>query len=114
MFLKESEIEARLKAGVEKRGGLFLKFTSPGNDGVPDRIVIMPWGSCIFVELKTETGKLSVIQKYQIRKLLEREQQVAVIYGRKAAEKFLRDLDSCVVSSLAYYSDWSEALGAVV
>ena len=56
MFLKESEIEAWLKSRIEKLGGMFLKFTSPGNDGVPDRIVIMPAGICVFLELKTRKG----------------------------------------------------------
>lgn len=103
MFLKESEIEAWLKSRVEKLGGMFLKFTSPGNDGVPDRIVIMPAGICVFVELKTRKGKLSEIQKYQIRKLLDCCQQVAVVYGPDAAEDFLKDLQRHVVSSVAYY-----------
>ena len=52
MFLKESDIEVWLKSRIEKLGGMFLKFTSPGNDGVPDRIVIMPGGRIAFVELK--------------------------------------------------------------
>jgi hypothetical protein len=103
VFLKESEIEAWLKSRIEKLGGMFLKFTSPGNDGVPDRIVIMPARICVFVELKTRRGRLSEIQKYQIRKLLDCCQQVAVVYGPDAAEDFLKDLQRHVVSSVAYY-----------
>ena len=55
----EKEIEKRLCDGVKKLGGYAYKFTSPGNDGVPDRMVIMPGGDITFVELKTDTGKLS-------------------------------------------------------
>ena len=40
-------------------GGLALKFTSPGFTGVPDRIVLLPKGKTIFVELKKIGGKLS-------------------------------------------------------
>ena len=115
MFLKESEIEARLKSRVEKLGGMFLKFTSPGNDGVPDRIVIVPGGICVFVELKTRNGKLSEVQKYQIRKLLDYCQQVAVVYGPDAAEDFLKDLQRHVASSVAYYGkDESNFLECVI
>lgn len=113
MFLKESEIEAWLKSRIEKLGGMFLKFTSPGNDGVPDRIVIMPAGICVFLELKTRKGKLSEIQKYQIRKLLDCCQQVAVVYGPDAAEDFLKDLQRHVVSSVAYYGGRRERLPGV-
>lgn len=102
MYLKESEIESWLKSRIEGLGGLFLKFVSPGTDGVPDRIAIFPDGRVVFVELKTATGKLSAIQNYQIRKLMKRHQQVCVIYGMAGAVKFLKDAMSFVVSSVAY------------
>ena len=63
--MKESSVEARFVKAVRERGGLCLKFVSPGNPGVPDRIVITPAGSVFFVELKTETGRLSEVQKFQ-------------------------------------------------
>lgn len=37
---------------VKKRGGLAVKFVSPGFDGMPDRIVLMPEGNMAFVEVK--------------------------------------------------------------
>ena len=42
--MRESEIERRLVQQVRKHGGLCYKFTSPGNPGVPDRIIITPDG----------------------------------------------------------------------
>ena len=50
--MRERSIEQRLVAETKKRGGLALKFVSPGMDGVPDRIVLMPGGKMAFVELK--------------------------------------------------------------
>ena len=50
--MKESEIEARLVRGVKALGGVAYKFVSPGNVGVPDRVVVLPGGRVIFVELK--------------------------------------------------------------
>ena len=38
----ESVIEGRLRQEAKKRGGMALKFVSPGMNGVPDRIVLMP------------------------------------------------------------------------
>ena len=38
--MKESQIESYMVRKVKEHGGLCFKFVSPGNPGVPDRIVI--------------------------------------------------------------------------
>ena len=43
--MREREIEEWLREQIKNLGGKALKFTSPGNDGVPDRIVFLPGGS---------------------------------------------------------------------
>ena len=64
--MRESEIEKILVYEVKKLGGIAYKWVSPGNDGVPDRIVVFPDRKPVFVELKTEkfrpefTGKLNL------------------------------------------------------
>ena len=40
--VKESQIESYMVRKVKEHGGLCFKFVSPGNPGVPDRIVITP------------------------------------------------------------------------
>lgn len=87
----ERDIEKILVAEVKRNGGKAYKFTSPGNDGVPDRIVIYPYCTPIFVELKTDVGRLSKLQKVQIKKLEELGQPVEVVKGVKGLEKFFRD-----------------------
>ena len=67
--MKESEIEARLVRGVKALGGVAYKFVSPGNVGVPDRLVVLPGGRVIFVELKAEGGRLSPMQRQQLARL---------------------------------------------
>mgnify|MGYP001603998362 CR=1 FL=1 len=57
--MRESGIEKRLKKEIEKIGGKALKFVSPGVIGVPDRIVLLPHGKIIFVELKAPGKKRS-------------------------------------------------------
>ena len=79
--MREKDIEARLKQVVELNGGLFYKFTSPGNDGVPDRIAVLPDGQVWFIELKTEKGTTTAIQEWQIARLKERGANVAVLHG---------------------------------
>lgn len=85
----ESRVEEWLKTQITKRGGLYLKFTSPGNIGVPDRIIIRN-GEVIFVELKQEHGVLSEIQKAQIARMRDHGAKVLVAYGKSGAE-FLVD-----------------------
>jgi len=90
--LKESSIEARLVRGATRKGWLALKFVSPGNAGVPDRMLIGPDGHVIFVELKTESGKLSALQSAQIARLRKYRQDVRVLYGAKAVDDFLKEV----------------------
>jgi hypothetical protein len=89
--VKESSIEKRLVQQVRPLGYEALKFISPGTDGVPDRIVV-GHGRVIFVELKTETGRLSAIQKVQIRRLRKLGQDVRVLYGMSEVADFLDQL----------------------
>ena len=61
--MKEREVEKMLVDGIRKLGGRAFKWVSPGNDGVPDRIVVLPGLPAIFVELKTITGRLTSLQR---------------------------------------------------
>ena len=90
----EKDIERKLESEVKKLGGRAYKWVSPGNDGVPDRIVILPGMHPVFVELKTENGKLSALQRTQIRRLLDMGQDVRVLKGIREVEQFLEDCDT--------------------
>jgi hypothetical protein len=50
--MREKTIEQKLTKAVKQRGGIAPKFTSPGFDGVPDRLVLLPMGRIAFVEVK--------------------------------------------------------------
>jgi hypothetical protein len=58
----EKTIELALIARVKTLNGTCEKFLSPGRRGVPDRIVTLPSGRIIFVELKGTDGRLSPAQ----------------------------------------------------
>lgn len=53
----ERDIEKRFVAHVKKLGGTAEKFTSPQKRSVPDRLVTLPGGEIIFVELKAPGKK---------------------------------------------------------
>ena len=90
--MKEKEIEKILVDEVKRLGGRAYKWTSPGNDGVPDRIVFLPDTRVIFVELKTDTGVLSPLQKIQIDRLKKLGQWVEVVKGIQGVKMFFQDL----------------------
>lgn len=92
--MKESTIESRLVRMVRERGGLCYKFVSPGNPGVPDRIVITPDGRTVYVELKTEIGRLANIQRWQIAEMRKRGADVRVVKGMDAAKAFVKEVFS--------------------
>lgn len=68
--MRERDLEEKFRQEVKKAGGRAYKFVSPGNSGVPDRIVALPEGKTGFVELKQKGRKPTPLQKVQIRKLL--------------------------------------------
>lgn len=90
--MREKELEKLLVGEVKKLGGRAYKWVSPGNDGVPDRIVIFPGRAPVFVELKSETGRLSALQAVQIKRLRDLGQTVCVVKGLDGVSQFFQDL----------------------
>ena len=60
--MRERDVEQRLREAVRQRGGMALKFVSPGMNGVPDRLVLMPSGRAAFVETKASGKKMRPLQ----------------------------------------------------
>lgn len=66
----EKDIERHLGRAVGRAGGLCLKWVCPGFAGVPDRIILMPGGRILFVELKRPVGgKVGNLQVWWAQKL---------------------------------------------
>ena len=78
---EESRIERRLAVSVKKMGGMAVKFTSPGLDGVPDRIVLLPGKKIAFVELKAPGKKPRPLQVKRMRQLKSLGFPVYVVDG---------------------------------
>lgn len=60
--MREKTIEQKLCQATKQRGGICPKFVSPGFDGVPDRLVLLPMGKLAFVELKAPGKKMRPLQ----------------------------------------------------
>jgi len=89
----EKEIERRMCDMIRKRGGLTYKFITL-ESGVPDRIVILPSGVVWFVELKSQKGRLSKIQRHQLARLEKQKANVRVVYGIDEVLKFVEEIFS--------------------
>ncbi|EPY2302348.1 VRR-NUC domain-containing protein [Clostridium sporogenes] len=90
--MEESNIEKRLKKEIEKLGGKALKFVSPGVSGVPDRIVLLPQGKIVFVELKAPGKKPRPIQKYRIKELIALGFRVEIIDSIESINNFIEEI----------------------
>ena len=67
--MREKTVEANLVKVVKNLGGLAPKFISPGLDGVPDRLVLLPGGKLAFIELKAPGKELRPLQVRRKRQL---------------------------------------------
>lgn len=70
--MREKEIEQKLVSAVKMMGGICPKFTSPGFDGMPDRLVLLPKRKFGFVEVKASGEKprpLQIARHKLLRKL---------------------------------------------
>lgn len=93
MAALEKEIEKKLVRRIEKLGGLCWKFISPNCPGVPDRIVMLPGGRLIFVELKAEWGREANLQKYRREQLKKIGMDARVIKGMDKLDEFLKEVE---------------------
>ena len=60
--MRERDVEQSLVRAVKRLGGMCPKFVSPGLDGVPDRIILMPGARIAFAELKAPGRKMRPLQ----------------------------------------------------
>ena len=65
----EKKTECKLKSAVKNMGGIAFKFTAPGINGVPDRLVLLPHGKIAFIELKAPGRKMRPLQVRRKRQL---------------------------------------------
>jgi len=91
IFMLEKEIEFYFVKSVKAMGGLAYKFNSLSNRGVSDRIVVLPNGEAWFIELKTERGRLSALQKIFANDMRRLNQNYACLNSIEAVDRWTYD-----------------------
>lgn len=91
----EKDLEAKLVKTVKELGGECLKFTSPSNTGVPDRVVLLR-GTVCFVEMKKPEGKYSAKQDYWRDRLKELHVNYRRISNEQELDEAVRDFEKSV------------------
>lgn len=66
--MRERDVERRLESLARRHGGVCWKWESPVA-GVPDRILILPGGRVVFVEVKRPGGRTRPVQDAIIRRM---------------------------------------------
>lgn len=85
---REKKIETYLKKRAEALGFMCIKFTSPSNDGVPDRVVI-GHGRVFFVELKAPGESLRKLQEYVVKEFRKFGADVYVVDTKEKVDEVL-------------------------
>ena len=87
--MRERDVERYLRERVKQLGGRAYKFVSPGNNGVPDRIVMLPGGKLFFVELKAPGKESTALQDAQIDRISKLGQDVFVVDSKEKVDNIL-------------------------
>ena len=91
----EKTIEHKLTSAVKSMGGIAFKFTAPGINGVPDRLVLLPCGKLAFIELKAPGKDMRPLQVKRKRQL---EQLGFSVYCIDSTEQIGGVLDAIQIS----------------
>ena len=75
-------------------GGRAVKFMSPGFDGMPDRLVLLPGGKCGFVEVKAPGKKPRALQVVRHEMLKTWGFKVYVADAKEQIEEIINDIYS--------------------
>ena len=89
----EKDIERKLVKAVRLMGGICPKFVSPGFDGMPDRLMLLPDGKAGFVEVKDKGKKPRPLQEARHRLLRDLGFQVFVLDDEIMIPRILREIE---------------------
>ncbi|MCM1497165.1 MAG: VRR-NUC domain-containing protein [Clostridium sp.] len=90
--MREKQIEQKLVLAVKRCGGICPKFVSPGFDGMPDRIILLPGGRLGFAEVKAPGRKPRPLQETRHGLLRRLGFKVYVLDNAGQIEEILREI----------------------
>lgn len=85
----EKSIEHYLVERVKAMGGECLKYFNPNMAGYPDRIVLLPIGVTLWVELKSKGERLRPLQQQRFNQLARMGQKAYVCDSREDIDRVL-------------------------
>lgn len=88
----EKHVEQYFKKRVEEIGGKTYKFVSPAHRGVADRIACLPDGSTWFVEIKTEGGTVSPLQRIFATEMYKLKQKYTILWSKDHVDGWLASI----------------------
>ncbi len=95
----EKDIERKIGEFAKKHGCMYIKFVSPAQRAVPDRLIITPQGVIGFLEVKRAGCKPTTLQTLKMKELTDHGCTVTwcdnVADGKKFVEKLLQGKDFC-------------------
>lgn len=87
--MREKVIEQKLVKAVKAKGGICPKLVSPGTDGMPDRMALLPGERILFIEVKAPGKKPRPIQELRHRQLTELGFEVYILDDEKKIPEIL-------------------------
>ena len=90
--MREKTIEKKLVQAVKNEGGMCPKLVSPGMDGMPDRMVLLPEATIGFVEVKAPGAKPRPLQERRHEQLRELGFQVSVLDDPKQIPGIIEEI----------------------
>jgi len=93
-MMSEQQIEKKLVEKVKQVGGMAFKFVSPGNSGVPDRLVLIAIGKIAFVEVKAPGEKPRALQVRMINKIRKLGFKVYVLDDVKMIGEIINEIQT--------------------
>jgi len=90
--MRESVVEKYLVKRVKAIGGGCFKWSGPNDRGKPDRMVMMPGGRVVFVEVKAPGKKPTKLQSYWLEKLSGLGFKAVVVDSVETVDQLIEEL----------------------
>jgi hypothetical protein len=102
MRCSEKQVEAKFRKRIREIGGYALKFVSPGCSGVPDRLVFLPKGKIVLVEIKKPGERLRPLQLLMKEKFEKLGFTYYVIDSYERVEEMIHEVHSTQLSEICH------------
>ena len=89
--LSEKSIERYLVDLVSRLGGICLKYSNPNMVGYPDRVVLLPGGVTIWIELKSAGRHVTKIQQIRIADMAAMGHKIFIADNEEDINEIIRN-----------------------